>query len=385
MKHIHALFCLLATLAIVVTGCSEDDYASEESKSDLELIRSNLKFGPEAATDTIFFSCSRPVKVETETGWCSVKTEDTKAVVAVTASTLPDSRSGIITISDGYKTIRIPVYQSGNYMSVSTEGYTTGYEADTTSISVRANMDYDVQIPAEAASWLKAEKHKNSCTFYIGAYNGNAVREATVTFSSGKNIYKVNFTQIDVRGSYTATFSDYDENNELVGYKGTFKLTENGLDVGGLVIPATLDAKKGTITIAGGAYISPYKTYYLYTSISSKEGYVTWNEAVSCEGELSLSEDNVPSFTFGDNGSWSGYTIDGFTVDAYSQKTDAPEKANRLGSLLNFIDLEMTKNAPATTPAVLSMKRLTRSSSRLVRNWQDRISGIKNIWKVKAD
>lgn len=384
MKHIYVLFLLLTTFAIVGTGCSEEDYASEESKSDLELVRSNLKFGPGEASDTIYFNCTRPVKVETEAGWCSVKTEDSKAIVTVKASSLPDSRSGIITVSDGYKTLRVPVYQSGNYMSVAAETYVTGFKADTTTISIRANMDYKVQIPSEAASWLKAEKSKNSCTFYIDKYDGKATRKATVTFSSGKNVYKMTITQIDVRGAYTATFSDYDENNELVNYKGTFELTEDGLDVGGLVIPITLDSKTGLITIAGGQYIGAYKAYYLYTSISSEEGYVTWNDAVAYTGELTLGKDNAPSYTFGDNGSWTGYTINGFTIDAYSQKTAEPVKANRLGSMLNFIGLEMVKDAPASTPVTLSRMNFSRSST-LVRNWQSRVSKPKQLWKVRAD
>lgn len=264
-------------------------------------------------------------------------------------------------------------------MSVATKEYTTGYKADTTIISVRANMDYDVEISAEGAPWLKAEKDKNSCKFYIAEYDGKAVRQATATFSSGKNVYKVKFTQIDVRGTYTATFSDYDENNELVGYKGTFELTENGLDIGGLVVPLTLNPTTGQITIYGGQYVGVYKTYFLYTSISSEEGYVTWNSATSYSGELTIDDDFVPSYTFGNDGSWTDYTIDGFTIDAYSAKTDPPVKANRLGTLLNFINLEMVKNTNTETPASLSKKRISKNAP----TWNGRASHPRNLWKVK--
>lgn len=80
---------------------------------------------------------------------------------------------------------------------------------------------------------------------------------------------------------------------------------------------------QGKLVLNAGDYMGAYESYYTYLClIDINQGYLTWNTSVSYVADISYSNDKtLTMFSFADNGSWPGYSVNGLDISLFSSQT----------------------------------------------------------------
>lgn len=307
---------------LLFAACVETDYTTDEEKSDLAIVSSNVEFGPVAATGGIKVACSRPLTVSGGSDWCKVTTAGDSITVSVSKYTGDVSRNTTVDITDGLRKLRVPVHQTAGSLVVGKDSYVTGFRKDEFDLSVLSNMDYKVTVEESAASWLTLTSSADGYKVNVAAYDGGAVREGHIYFSSAAKNDTVTVTQYDVRGKYTATYTDNSGNAAAQTMELTDKtLIMNDVIGGTWQVPVTLSDDYSSLTITAGnsSYMGVTAwNQYLYVVLSLSTGYLLngGNYQADLSGTLSQ-----PVYAFKEGTSDSG-TIDGFWLQAfYTQST----------------------------------------------------------------
>ncbi len=340
MKHLYLLASLFAA-AVLTTACSDDDTPSFGTSS-IEVVKSDVSFGPDASKGTIEIASKSPLTATSNAEWCKVSVSGNTVTVQTTALKTLESRSATVTISNGKDKVSIPVHQDGSYLRTGTQSYTTGYKATSFEVKVKANSEVTISKAADA-SWITYEKTSDGYRFHLASANKDRFSHVYVKTKAGL-ADTLQITQVQVQGNYTAYYYSYDENNKLQLYRGNATITEDGKITGlcPLDIPATISTSG--IKIASNTSLGKLETYYLFTCANSTDGYFTWNPSVTYTGQPSLKDwekSGHLTYVFGDDGSWAGKTINAFSIEAFSTATASGD--SHVGSLLSFQDLILIK------------------------------------------
>lgn len=338
MKYFYHIFLLVAMLA-VTAACSNDDYSTPESQSDLAIVKSTVNFGPGKSAGEIEFSSSRQVSVTSDSKWCVVTSDGNKVTVDVDAFNQIESRTAIVTLTDGYKTIRVPVHQDGFVLRVGKSLYVTGHEADEFDLKVTSNVELTVETSDGASSWLTLTK--TSTGYHFKMSEAAKDRTASVYFKSGVGVADtVQVAQITTDGNYVAYYYGSNSSGQLVQYYAPVVLENDSLKGLDWDFACKTNADH-TLSIPAGQSIGTWSKYYIFLVASSEDGYVTWNKSVTYSASPVLTKDGTFGYVFGDDGSWSGKKTNGLM--AYAFGADTPSSSSMAGYLAEYLNLILIK------------------------------------------
>lgn len=340
MKYLYHILLPVIMLA-VMAACGNDDFSTPESQSDLTIVKSTVNFGPEKSTGEIEYSASRPVTVESDSkSWCTVAQEGNTVTINVTAFNQIESRTAIVTLTDGYKKIRVPVHQDGFVLRVGKSMFMTGHNADEFDLKVTSNDKYTIETSEDVSSWLTYTKTSDGYHFKLAAASKD--RTASIYFKSTVGVNDtVQVAQINSEGNYIAYYYSPDESNNMQQYYAPVTVTNDsikGLDVN---FAYTLNEDK-TISISAGQPLGKFRVYYLYSVAASVDGYITWNKNVTYTATPVLTKSGTFGYVFGDDGSWTGRKINGIAAYAFRQEPPSGQP-NMLGWYAYYQDLVLIK------------------------------------------
>lgn len=330
---------------VVLVSCSDTDYTTDYEKSDLTIVASNVEFGPVAATGGIKVSCSRPLTVTGGADWCKVSANGDSITVSVAEYNGDVSRNATVNITDGLRKLRVPVHQTAGSLEVGNKSFVTGFRKSEFDLSVLSNMDYKVEVEPSAASWLTLTPAADGYTVGVAAYDGGAIRQGHIYFSSSVKKDTVTVTQFDIRGKYTATYSDTEGGPTVTQ---TMELTENTLSVTDVVgvkwnVPVALGEDYSlTLTAGESGYLGKTQfDEFLYVILSLSGSYIL--NTGSYSADLSMS-DGKPVYTFRQEKTSYG-TTNGFVLQGFNTKspTYGDNNSNMGYWYLKCIDLKLVK------------------------------------------
>lgn len=355
MKKLNILWMLIACL-LFATSCSDDD---DSAATSLQVIKSDVSFTAIAATGSIEVQSTSAVTAASNQDWCTVAVSGNIITVSVPTYAGLVGRHAVIEISDasGAKA-RVPVSQAGGVWYVkSDDSYGLSDEKTTITIPVKSDYNYTVDMP----DWITGEKVKDGYNLILAENTTGNARKGTVIFTSERGTKEIVFLQFglnDIAGTYEATYSAYDDNDELVEDTKTFELVQDaknkelfyaeGLSaIGGLVIPMNFDSETYQLSVSAGQYLGNIASrgWFLYTVLTSKAGYVHADTALSYSAivEFDLDDETVmPSFPFKDEKGFS-FTGETGTIKSYIDGLDvyvfASQSPTFGGNALGYYDM----------------------------------------------
>lgn len=166
MKIVHNIIksisysALCASMILFPTSCKE----TEEVKEEFAISADQFDFDSTGGSRDIKISASEEWTVESSVEWCLVTPANGNGSVncelRVDTSYLYKKRDAVLTFHSGYETRQVKVNQYGFEKIINPEepAYTVPdykpYNESFVDVTINSNVDFEVEIPASASSWL---------------------------------------------------------------------------------------------------------------------------------------------------------------------------------------------------------------------------------------
>lgn len=214
MKKILSLLALLS-LAVVLTGCTEDNTGDT---SPITIVSSDTEFNSPGGEGVISFDAKARPKVESNEEWLTIGSiTDTDVTFSVDTNESMSGRGATVTLTVDNKSQEVSVWQSGSIFNLGVLSLTLGAEAEEKVLDVNTYIDNSgITISTGGATWLDVTLADNKVTFKP-TLNNSAERSTVVSFDLGSRVIKLDVKQLD-RG--------YVDNYDVViPREGTAKIT----------------------------------------------------------------------------------------------------------------------------------------------------------------
>ena len=222
-------------------------------------------------------------------GWSAtvIKTSDTEGKIRVTAPEDGSNGKVVVLVTSGGDAAMRSLHFDEGILSFISYFYEVGYEACTLEVELTTNIDYIVEIPEEAQSWLsvadtRAELREDTLTFTIAENQDGDLRSTWVLLTNERGDYLQSFEIVQypqpAKVEFTAKHMDIYPFSENMEHLGIY-LSDLGFDEYGNIYP-------------GGTYV------YLEVFIPPFDG----------EGEFTLP---VGTYTFNNSGDVEYWSIVG--------------------------------------------------------------------------
>ena len=187
MRHFNSIFVYLLTTIVCfgIASCSGDDYSSPIKGKTF----TDLSFDSSQSTNSITIGDAdlTGLTVSSSEPWCVASIQGKNINVTVQSNDTYDDRQAVVTITDSgdQSTASFKVFQNKNCV-ILTDGstYQIPEEGGDLNIEVKSNVNYVIEIPAEA-SWLTKKSSSRGLTSSVVSLtapknNSGDEREATV-------------------------------------------------------------------------------------------------------------------------------------------------------------------------------------------------------------
>lgn len=187
-------YIAMSLLLVTFVACNDDPAIGEVDLGFLELVSSDVKFDYVGGTgDIVVKSRAGTLTAKAADEWVSVATNGNIVTVTVPETTVLQTRNSSVTVSDGNRSVVVPVSQTSFSISLSSSTLNFAKEAGSGAIA----FDLGVAITASSSEpWAKAtiDNENDAITVAVEENRGNA-RSATLTFSAGEPKATVSITQ----------------------------------------------------------------------------------------------------------------------------------------------------------------------------------------------
>lgn len=339
MKKIYSILTLLIFSAVLV-GCSEDNENTTEPS--LKVINANLDFDVNGGTGIIEFFSVQPVTATSSAEWCTVEVSGNKVNVTVAINPRIESRSAMITIRSGNKETEIPVYQSGDILDTTLveENITFDLEGGETTYRLKSNWDIEL---SGFEDWITYTLEEDMLTLRVDPLpDGKKYRSCSFRLVTGIHDLTYTVTQMDrniagewncyINGGKTAYGTCVIESTETAN---RYKVTPTGSAYDG---PYYITVKSTNVIINFNQILGPYASNpneNVVLCAYDATGTLTWDTSVEYAAPIAFSEDgNKIILKFGDNGTWSGYHVDGFY---YSITSNGVPSGNGIAAIVDLV------------------------------------------------
>lgn len=198
MKYLLSLLTLLTLLACSSSG--------NDAESDLRIVSSSVIFSAAPQSGTITVSSTGAITASSSQPWCTTSVNDRVVTVTVEGMTRCESRSALVTITDGISKVEVPVYQSGNlFLLDPSQQMSVTSEKQSLFVSANISFDYDLTFSAD---WVHAEKVSDGFNLIFDENNGDQ-RSVEVGIHTQMNDTTLVFTQESLRLSKVFMNNDW--------------------------------------------------------------------------------------------------------------------------------------------------------------------------------
>lgn len=321
MKKLYSLLMLL-TMCVAFIGCSDDnDDATEQT---LQVISSTPEFEVNGGTSTIEFSSAFPVTATSSAEWCTVTVNGNTATLTVSANPRIESRSAVITLTNGTNETAIPIYQKGIVLFDTTleDNSEMVFGTEGGDISYQLKSDADIQFSGFNESWVTYTWENDVFTLHIQSLPDD-IRYRTCNIQLSVEMHQLNFTVTQKNTNITGEWYCYADGGNT--------------PYGTCLIEATETANRYKVTPTGSVYDAPYYITVRGTEVVINFGQIlgpypdnpaeyivlcvwdqtnrtlTWSTTIEYVAPINFSEDGTHTIlVFGDNGTWTDHNTEGF-------------------------------------------------------------------------
>lgn len=315
-------------LCFAAIGCSEEDEMT--TAPTLRVVSAEARFTANGGTGRIEVEASNAVSATSNKEWCQVSVSGNVITLTVPETTDITGRTALISITSGNEMTQVPATQTGDALVCDMADTEFPFTGGSTIFALETVRSYTVSEPT--GDWLSYEIKDGTITFTAKPAGPGVYREEVVTFKVGNYTKQTVFSQINVTGNYKIEFTTGGNRRageclvEATAQNDVYNLTTVGMPLDA-TFQAVYNNKK--MTISFGQLLGEIGSYYVYLcAYTATAGTLTWNNTVQYIAPLTLSTGNILSFTFADNGTWSGYHVDGFYYGAF---TGIPSSGNYKG------------------------------------------------------
>lgn len=334
-------------LGFLYASCSRDS-GVVVSEPQLKVVESQIIFETTGGTGYIKVMASEQVTAISNQNWCTVSLSGNTINLAVEANEGMGGRTAIIAIKSGAETTTVTAVQTGAFVWLKDfqNGQSLQFLSEGSTLKTAASSSFPITV--EKPDWISYEFANDS--LYLTAAAGSPA-SGTIVFTSGglTKAYPV------LRCSYAGLLGEWDMQfyNPGTG-KTEHELVTLSRDVvnasvlmDGLVIagPYLAQIKMGFnpttfgLTLSAGQYLSTIEGQLIYISLRSAAGNVGGATTAQLAGKLAISPTGVTTYTFGDNGTWTGYVAGGFGFYLWSGTPPVTSGT----SYRRFMDIVLTK------------------------------------------
>lgn len=171
-RFINILFGLLAVLLFVECGKEDDNGGNnpQEQEHILSISQTALSFDNQGGDKTVEVTTNRIFSISSNVSWCKASpssgdgTKNLKQTITISCEPNTDSekRTGIVTVTSGNKSVSVTVTQDeGKSLRLSQTEFNVSKEAQTVSIEVLSNVNFEVLIDDACKTWISHESTKS--------------------------------------------------------------------------------------------------------------------------------------------------------------------------------------------------------------------------------
>ncbi len=245
---------------LFMASCNETDCSY---LGDFKLVQSTTNYSANACTGYIMFDAGSNesgvgVTATSSEEWCKVSVDASKVYISLDDNISIDSRTAMVTITNGSQTKRVPVTQLG---CVTEFGEETSYLSANKAMSIDyvARNTFGLEVTG-LPEWVSYTISENGIHFDVEANKTGAPRKASAVIKALKvdktqTVDFVQFSSDDLFGDWIAEYDD--PLNEQKGLKANVKVE--------------LDKSDSTVTITG--FKTAVGTYPLVGKLTKDGGY----------------------------------------------------------------------------------------------------------------
>ena len=341
MKKLYSLLMLL-TMCVAFIGCSDDN--DDVTEQTLQVVSSDLNFDVNGGTGTIEFDSALPVTATSGAEWCTVAVNGNTVNVTVSVNPRMESRSTVVTLTNGADETQIPIYQEGDILDTTMTQSNITFDIEGGEVSYRLISNWDIELTGFDESWVTYTLKNGTLTIRAEQLPENMkYRSCNVKLVTG--IHTMNYTITQMNRDITGTWNCY-INGGATAY-------------GTCLIEATETANRYKVTPTGSAYDAPYYITVRGTDVvvnfgqvlgpypdnpaenivlcayDNTHGQLTWSTDVEYAAPISFSEDGSQTILrFADNGTWSGAIVEGYY---YSITSGGTPTGSGIYALINMV------------------------------------------------
>jgi hypothetical protein len=332
---------LLLTCFLWLSGCSEEE--KETFKPGIKAADVNFEAG--GGSGYIDVTAKERISASAEASWCMVNVEGQRINVTVTPNTNQMGRSTLVTISADGETLTVPVNQYASILVLDNTilSFTlSGGEKEVN--AVKSSMPFQISTDVD---WITYSVNNQKITITVNA--APAPRSAYVEVTAGEIVRKIEINQVpvyeDLLGDWTLK---YGSNPAGVKVKISPQTAGQSYTLSGIPVTptefgscvVTFNASNAHLNISSGQYLGLYEGEYVYLCLLSAAGSFTWNTSPTYEAVIDVSASQL-TYKFGNNGSWTGQTINGVLPAFFS--TETPAGASYAGQYYILQNLTLVK------------------------------------------
>lgn len=347
MKNIYAIMTLM--FCILFVGCSDDDNNTGEQL--LKVVASESSFDCHGGAGTIRVESPMAISAGSTEEWCQVAVNENVVNMTVSPNLLIGSRTAMVIIRAGEEETKVPVYQLGDIFDTTLKN--ADFTAKGGELSFRVKSNWDVSFEEVDETWITCTYSAENEQVTIKAApltEGGKFRTNTMKVKSGTHEIPVTFTQVNMAGKYACYTNGGGTAYGTCLIEATetdflYKVTPTG---SAYDAPYYAKCRNGQFVIYFGQYLGTYNNKdfpHVYLCAYDKTGRLVWGNAQEYVAPLKgVNSEGKMSLIFEDNGSWSGYNVDGFYYGLFSDLLENGGSTTGYG-VASIIDLVWQKIA----------------------------------------
>lgn len=192
--------CLLVLICMLVGCTSESDPEFTPENGSISYFSKSLDFTSDGGSATVTFTSNKDWTITPSTSggdvsWCTVSPSSGKAgtntvTIKTTSNTSYDDRNAtlIFKVQDLLTNLVVTQKQK-DALTITTAKYEVGTEGGTINVEVKANIDFQIEIPAECSNWIHQTTSRaltsSNISFTIDKSEEYDKREGEILVKSG--------------------------------------------------------------------------------------------------------------------------------------------------------------------------------------------------------
>jgi len=322
MKKIYNIL-IVSMSCIILAAC--DNYSYTEKVNSVKVNSAETIIDAAGGTKSIAVETNGNISAYSKDKWLSVSCKGDSVKLNAGENITKYSRHTTVIIKSGGDSTIVNVSQSGAIFSLGQSGNIFVHNAGAVnSYKLKSNVPIAV---SSNEDWISGNNANDSLYVTTSPNTTGKPRYGYLRYAYGNvtdSIKVVQYDAADLTGRWIWQYNDGSENKAMYVTTTTDAAGDSlriALFNGLFTLHAAIN--QGTLVLNAGDYMGVYDSNYTYLCLlDMNQGELTWNTSVSYAADILYSNDKtLTMFSFADNGSWSGYSINGLDISLFSSQT----------------------------------------------------------------